>query len=354
MEWGMDLIIIKRTEEHPSQGLLLQLFGGVTLSRVRNSAELKRVIAEPLLEAETLIVKPNWFSPHPANFTDAETLRMLLEAVDARVVVVEAYTLEKQDGGMRFTVGGEDVDWRWIMDHPDWDWAREEGRWDEFRRQDRWFMDEYGFTGLFEDFGVEYVNVTEEAWMGRTVDPATVKERVEERFGPVFREELYGFLPRRLHELAGVPLISFGKVKGINGTFPSLTLKNLFGLIPDPLRSWWHGPDDSTLGRSIVDIAKIYAAFFDLHGVCEAIRNVTVSRPEGRVKAPWGNYDIIENPGVVTVGRHLVSLDAVLCGLISVDPEKVSYLQLGEEAFGPYDRRFVTKAKAVAAEWFPV
>ena len=333
---------------------MLRRFGSVTVGRVRSSTDLKQLLTDPWLESEVFIVKPNWFSPHPGNFTDAETLRMLLEALDGQVVVTESYTLERQDGSMRFTVDGEEVDWGWILRHPRWDWMREEGRWDEMRRQDQWVLDEYGFTDLFNEYGVEYVNVTEEVWQGRTAGAGEVKEAVEARFTPVFREELYGYIPRRLYELRGATLISFGKVKGIRGTFPSLTMKNLFGLIPDPLRSWWHGPNDKWLGSSIIDINKVYSALYNVYGICEAIRYVTVNDPEGEVKAPWGNYNLVRDLSVVTLGRDLVSLDAVLCGLIGIDPEKVSYLQLGEEAFGPYDRRYVEEAKAAAGEWFPV
>lgn len=332
----------------------MKRFGDVTLGRVRSSVDLKRLLLDSGLESGVLIVKPSWYSPHPANFTSAETLRMLLEALDGKVVVIEAYSLDRQDGGMKFHVDGEVVDWRWIMKHPSWDWAKEGGRWDEFRRQDKWFLDEHGFTDLFEEFDVEYVNVTEEVWNGRVVDPATVKKAVEGRFKPVFDEKLYGFLPRRLHDLGGSTLISLGRVKGMRGTFPSLTLKNLFGLIPDPLRSPWHGPKDSLLGRSIVDIAKVYASFFGVYGVCEAIRSATAEHPEGEVKAPWGRYNVVKGVGAVAVGRNLVSLDAVLCGLIGVDPEKVSYLQEGERAFGRYDRGHVEEARAATGEWFPV
>jgi uncharacterized protein (DUF362 family) len=329
-------------------------FGDVILSRVRTSQELARLLIDPCFESETVIVKPNWFSPHPANFTDAETLRMLLEALDSKVVIVEAYTLEKQDGSMKFTVEGEEVDWKWIMNHPGWDWATERRRWDEMRRQDRWFMDSHGFSDLFQEFGVEYINVTEEVWRGKVADPGVVREVVEGGFRPVFREELYAFLPEKLHELAGSTLVSFGKVKGIASTFPSLTLKNMFGLIPDPLRSWWHGPKDEWLGDSIVDINKVYASFFRLYGICEAIKQVTISHPEGKIEVPWGRYNIIGDLGVVALGGDLVSLDAVLCGLIGVDPEKVSYLQKGEKAFGDYDRSVVEKAKRYSSEWFPL
>jgi uncharacterized protein (DUF362 family) len=329
-------------------------FGDIALSRVKSPADLRRLLPEDIVESEMVVVKPSWFSGHLGGFTEAETLGFLLEALDARVTVIEGYTLERQDGGMRFTVDGEEVDWRWIMRNPSWGWAREGGRWDEIRRQDAWFLDEFGFSDLFDERGVEYVNVTEEIWKGRTADPAVVKEAVEGRFSPAFTGRLYGFLPERLHDLKGSPLISYGKVKGIGGTYPSLTLKNLFGLIPDPLRSWWHGPEDGRLADSIINIAKVYASFFDLYGVCEAINTVTVSNPEGEVKTPWGNYEIVRDLGVVASGPDLVTLDAVLCGLIRVDPEKVGYLKKGEEEFGPYDRDLVMKAKAVSSDWFPV
>ncbi|MCW4036452.1 MAG: DUF362 domain-containing protein [Candidatus Bathyarchaeota archaeon] len=332
----------------------MRKFGDTTLARVKTSTDLRKLLVDPCFGEEVLVVKPNWYAPYPANFTDAEVLRMFLEAVDSRVVVTEAYTLERQDGSMKLTVDGEEVDWRWILKHPDWGWAKEERVWDEIRMQDGWFLDEYGFTDLFDEFGVEYVNVTEEVWQGRIVDPTEVKRVVEDRFSPAFTEKLYGFLPRKLYDLKGSTLVSLGKVKGIGSTFPSLVLKNLFGLVPDPLRPWWHGPKDSRLGKSIVDIAKVYASFFEVYGVCEAIKEATVSHPEGEVKVPWGRYDAVRDLGVVVLGPCLVSLDAVLCGLIGVDPEKVSYLQRGEEAFGKYDRSVVEEAKAASSEWFPV
>jgi uncharacterized protein (DUF362 family) len=254
---------------------------------------------------------------------------------------------------MKFTVDGEEVDWRWIMKHPDWDWIKKEGRWDELRKQDKWFLDEFGFTDLFNEYGVDYVNVTEEVWQGRTADAEKIKEAVETRFTPVLREELYRYVPQQLYKLRGATLISFGKVKGIRGTFPSLTMKNLFGLIPDPLRSWWHGSNDELLGRSIVDINKVYAALFKVYGICEALRYATVSDPEGEVKVPWGSYSIAKNLGILAFSRHLVSLDTILCALIGVNPEKVSYIKLGGEVFGFCSRQLVEKAKA-AKDWFPV
>ena len=126
--------------------------------------DLKKLLFDPWLGADVFIVKPNWCSVYPADFTDAGTLGMLVEALDGRVIVTESYMLERQDGSMRFTVEGDGVDWRWVARHPSWDWIKEEGRWDQLRKQDKWFLDKYGFTDLFEECGVEYVNVTEEVW----------------------------------------------------------------------------------------------------------------------------------------------------------------------------------------------
>jgi uncharacterized protein (DUF362 family) len=332
----------------------MERFGDVTLAKIKDSADLRKILPSSLTGAETVIVKPNWFSPHPANFTDAHALGLLLEALDGKVIVIEGYTLEKHDGSVKFTVDGSEVDWKWIMENPDWGWAREEGRWEEIRRQDEGFLEEHGLGDLLREHGAEYVNVTEEIWAGRTVDPGEVKERVEGRYGPVAEKKLYGFMPEALKAHEGAPLVSLGKVKGIGGTFPSLTLKNLFGLIPDPLRSWWHGPGDARLGESIIDITRVYASYFPLYGVCEAFREATAMSPEGEVKVEWGRYDVVRDLGFAALGGNLVSLDAVLSGLMGVDPEKVSYLALGEEVFGRYDRSPVDEARAASSEWIPV
>jgi len=331
----------------------MERFGDVTLAKIRDSEDLRKLLPSSLTGSETVIVKPNWFSPNPANFVDAHALGLLLGALDGKAIVVEGYTLEKHDGSMKFTVEGSAVNWKWVMENPDWGWVKEEGRWEEIRRQDEGFLDKYGFSDLFQEYGAEYVNVTEEIWAGRTVDHGKVKERVVERYGPVAEEQMYGFMPEALKVHEGAPLVSLGKVKGIEGKFPSLTLKNLFGLIPDPLRSWWHGPKDIRLGESIIDIAKVYASYFPLYGVCEAFREATAMRPKGAVKVEWGSYDIVKDLGFASLGENLMNLDAVTSAIMRVDPSKVSYITLGEAIFGPYDRVQVERAKAASENWIP-
>ena len=78
--------------------------GSVTLDRVKTGRDLRKSLEGRLPETEVLLIKPNWYSPHPSNYTDADALRMVMEAVDAEVIVVEGYSLDRQDGSMSFTV----------------------------------------------------------------------------------------------------------------------------------------------------------------------------------------------------------------------------------------------------------
>ena len=49
---------------------------------------------------------------------------------------------------------------------------------------------------------MEYLDVTEEVWAKRVVDPGVVKKHAE-RYPPVLFEEMYGVVPRRLYDIRG-------------------------------------------------------------------------------------------------------------------------------------------------------
>jgi hypothetical protein len=204
---------------------------------VRSGRGLRRLLRGIIPESSVYIVKPNWYSPLRGGFTDAEALETLLAALPGRAIVVEGYSNDRQDGSTEYRVGGEKVNWRWLLRHPELDWVAGDLL-ESMRRQDRWFRDSHGFSEVLKRFGAEYLSVTEEYLAGRIMDPADVKERVESRFKSVEHDRLYSYMPSRLAEHAGCPVISLGHVKGAKGSYPSLTVKNLFGLIPDPLRSW--------------------------------------------------------------------------------------------------------------------
>ncbi|MCW4027292.1 MAG: DUF362 domain-containing protein [Candidatus Bathyarchaeota archaeon] len=341
-------------------------FGETTIAKVSNSHELRQMLVDPWLESETIIIKPNWVSGEPADFTDSETLRMLLEALDSHIVVTESRCLGRSlnllEQGMNFTVGDKEANWKWllkgdgwnwIIENPDWDWFRRGGHWDQIKKEDKAFLDEHGFTDLFKEFNVSYINVTDEVWSGRIADPTEVNRSVEARFKPAQKEELYSMVPKKLHDLRGSTFISFARLK----MYASFTLKNLFGMIPDPLRSWWHGPKNSRIATSIVDINKVYHSLFNVYGICEALNTTAFPHPEGKSEGTYtGKYNITEGLGVVAFGRDLVSLDAILLNLtdewISVaDQVNRAPIDMAEDEFGAYDREVLKESNMKIGNW---
>jgi hypothetical protein len=113
-------------------------------------------------------------------------------------------------------------------------------------------MDKYGFTDLFNEFGVEYINVTEEAWQGRIANPQQVWKAVEAKFSPVFTAKLYGCVPKKRFDLQGSTCVSVAKVKH----YASFTLKDVLGLVPDPSERGGMGRTTNGLIRASVTLTK--------------------------------------------------------------------------------------------------
>ncbi len=175
---------------------------------------------------------------------------------------------------------------------------------------------------------------------GRIASPKIVKEVVESKYAPAFTEKLYGFVPEKLFRHRGSSLVSLSKRKD----YQSFTMKNMFGLVPDPVRAWWHGfkeanayaPKTFRLAQSILDINKVYGALFDLVGVFEA---------------PRGDWSTFTRD--VGVSRSLAQLDAILNHLSGCDPESAAYISLGNGVFGAFDSELLKEAEAHIGGWFP-
>lgn len=347
--------------------VLSHRFGPTTIAKVSDSDELRKVLDDPWLESDHIVVKPNWVATEPGSFVDSRTLRTLFEALDSHIVVTESLHVGRSMNllvdGMAFTVDGEEVNWRWLLkgegwrwlyDNKRWDWFREGGHWEQIVKEDKAFLDEYGFTDLFDEFDVEYVNTTDEVWSGRNANPAEVKRAVESRFSGVQVERLYGMVPKRLYDLRGSTLISLARLK----QYASFTLKNMFGMIVDPMRPWWHGPGNSRIARSIVDINKVYHSLFNVYGMCTSLFETAVAHPEGEFLGEYmGRYNMVEGFGFVAFGRDLVSIDSALINLTEgwigiaerVNREPIELAE--EEGLGASDRQAIEEARVKVGSW---
>lgn len=248
---------------------------------------------------ETTIIKPNWFSPHPANFTGACTLDLVLAAVPGTKLVVESHSCGRNFGGCEVTPANGRELLPWI------------------REQERVFLERTGLEEVLRRHGVEYVNATEEVWGGRAAPADDVRRIVEGRAGPIGHPELYGQVPLRLFELRDrAVLLDLAKIKVEpgGGAF-SLAIKNLFGLIVEPNRWDYH----TGLPGSIVDIACVYLSLFPVVGVAEGIFELVRGNPQGEVPAPWGNYDVERDAGLVVAGWPLSDVDLAAGRALGLD-----------------------------------
>ena len=321
--------------------------GDSTFSRVNSAADFTRLLKENLPDSDTLIVKADWVGVEGGSARDLEALRCIVDAARGRVIAAEGHLLwrprELEPKGLKFIVDGEEVDWDWLLDgkgwrwlirNPDWGWFVDGPHWSHAMREERLFLEKYGYHDFFRDNGVEYVNATDEVWAGRVADKGIVREAVESRFPPVFADKLYGFVPEKLFRHRGSTLVSLSKRKD----YQSFTMKNLFGLIPDPVRAWWHGLRDRRLAKSILDVNKVYGALFELVGVFEAPRSD-------------GSNPFTRDVGV---SKSVAQLDAILNHVTGYDQEKAAYISSGNNLFGAFDDELLKEAEAHLSGWFPV
>ena len=297
--------------------------------KVKKMIKIGNVIVEESVDEETfikliekldlkppVIIKPNLgFS---VCYTEAKILDWVLTAVNGDAIVVESYgwarTKEALETGSWGSIEPEDL-----------------------RESDRWFMEYSGISKVLKKHNVEFLNITEENWAHHTADPELISNIVNEKHGPLEREDFLGFIPERLYEMRGSDLLSLAKVRVLEAPMHvSFAVKNLFGMIPGPSRGKYHGEKHSRLSRSIIDIYKVYDSLFNVKGVVEAVITASLRDPE---TLKWDN---LENLGFASASADLIDLDAFVTALLGRDPNTVEYLRLAADEFGGWNEETVS------------
>jgi len=236
-----------------------------------------------------------WHGYATGTYTDVAALDLLLSALPAPAVILEGHTTSRNLGGAQF----------------DWETeARENRAW--IRQQEAEYLRRTGLQQVLARHCAQYVNVTEEFWdEGSPGNPAQ-------------------FVPQRLLEFRGCPMLSFAKFKGAT----RLGISNLFGLIPLPLRSAWHGPNITWFAHVCCDLAKSYGSVFDLCGVVEGLYSAVRWNRRGLYRSRWGNYDLIRDAGYVTASRGLVSADIVAARMQGQDVRSSAFFDVVRDELG--------------------
>ena len=256
-----------------------QAIGDGEIARVTDrrqmSSLLERVL--PAGNPDRVLVKVTWHGYATGTYTDPAALDLLLYALPAPAIILEGHTSSRNL---------EDSAFNWENQ------AQENRAW--IRQQDAEYLRRTGLADVLSRHRAEYVNITEAYW-----DGASNKDNI----------------PEVLLPYAGCPMISFAKFKGPT----RLAISNLFGLIPDPLRSAWHGPNITYFARVCCDLAKLYGALFPLIGINEALYSAVRWNRKGLYRSRWGNYDLISNAGYVTASANLLTADILASRLQGQD-----------------------------------
>jgi uncharacterized protein (DUF362 family) len=112
-------------------------------------------------------------------------------------------------------------------------------------------------------------------------------------------------------------LVSIPKMKTHHWVGATLSMKNLFGVVPGGVYGWpknqlhWAGINES--------IADLHAAFPRRFAIVDGIVGMEGNGPiQGTPK----------KAGILVAGRDGVAVDATCCRIMGIDPLKISYLQL--------------------------
>ncbi len=285
--------------------------GRVYLERSLDASIFKKVISKLDLKPP-VVIKPNWGTIH--NFTEAAVIDGVLDAIPGEKLVVESYgwarTKDALEGKGLGSCSKSDL-----------------------RGSDTWFLEYSGIGDVLKKHGVEYLNVTEEVWHKRVADASEVKKAAD-KYGAVLFPEMYRRIPQRLFDMRSGTLLSLAKYRLNHDPIVfSLSMKNLFGMIPGPGRARYHGKEDKYLARTIVDMNRIYKGIFDMVGVVDGVYTASRNKvPEDAIKP-----ETARNMGVLLGSRDCITLDATVATMEGRDPSKIGYMALASETFGRWD-----------------
>ena len=281
------------------------------LGRARGEGSLAEILLRILPQADRYLVKVTWHGYATGTYTGPEALDRLLGALPGKAVLLEGHTSSRNLGGAK------------------WDWeseARQHRVW--IRQQEREFLRRTGLAEVISRRGAQYLNVTEAWWDG---DCAS-EEQVHLALGgtTLLHSEVAGFVPSVLMDLRGLPLLSFARFKGPT----RLGIANLFGLIPAPLRSAWHGPNITHFASVCCDVARMYASLFPLFGLVEAFESAVRWDGKGLYRSRWGNYDLVSVDGIFTISEGLVGADLLASRLQGQDVRRSGFYDVVRERLG--------------------
>jgi len=186
------------------------------------------------------------------------------------------------------------------------------------RRDTEYLLDASGLLGALRDVDARYVDLNVDA-----VRPVTLRSRYT-ALGRLY-------LPATV--LDADLLVSMPKLKTHHWAGVTLSLKNMFGIVPGSCYGWpknvlhWHG-----IANSILDINAALA--MPRLAIVDGIVGMEGNGPIQGVAKPMG---------VLVFGTDWVSVDATCARLMELDPSRVDYLRQAGQFLGNVDEARITQ-----------
>ncbi len=134
-------------------------------------------------------------------------------------------------------------------------------------------------------------------------------------------------------------IVSVAKMKTHHWAGVTLSMKNLFGVMPGIVYGWPKNVlHHEGIDKSIIDInATVQPHFAIVDGIIGM---------EGDGPIMGGS----KYAGVLVMGRNLPAVDATCCRIMGIDPRKVHHLHLASNSLGPVDEKVIVQRGEKIAE----
>jgi len=281
-------------------------YGPGVIAEIVDTDGLARLLAHLAVPSDHVFIKVTWHGYATGTYTDAAALDQLLSALPGRAIVLEGHSTGRNTGGAGF----------------DWETESRAHRvW--LRDQEAEFLRRTGIAEVLDRHRAQYINITEAYWDGACAPREHVIRILRDRGVQLRDEELAGFVPQAVLDHPGAAFVSFARFKGPT----RLAISNCFGLLPPPLRSRFHGPSIDHFARVCCDMARLYGTLLQPFGLVEALHSAIRWTRDGLYRSRFGNYDLLLNPGVVTVSRGLVAADVLASRLQGQDVRRSAFFE---------------------------
>lgn len=281
--------------------------------KIQNKSQFVDVVKSFSIKTKYIVVKPNWVSIDEGEYTEAEILEWLFEALPQEKIVIESYTPWR---GLKQTLTDKGTELKT-------DLVEGQKFWDFYKEQDEHFLNKTGIGEVLKKFNAQYLNVTNEYWSGNCVSISEIETLCPD----LIWKELYSYIPQKLFNIRKeVTLISLAKIKleeENKNIIVSLSVKNLFGLIPHPSRREpFHRNNHTEIPQVISDVYKLYTSLFpNTLSINEGIKSMVRSYCEP-------NQMIEKDQNLVFADKDLLFADTLVCEQFGINPQTVPYFKL--------------------------